>query len=219
MERHIQPAGEFAAEVAVGIGFLAAETVMQVGGVKHQAAFFARVGQGAQQGHRVCSAGKSDSYAHARIQQGGVERKCGPGWHERIIARFLRDSVLHRGYFIAIVELMAERSYFGELELMLLLAVIQLGEEAYGVPIARQIEKFRGKEVAVGSVYAALERLEAKGLITSMLGDPTPERGGKAKRFFRVTKEGLRQVHETRSVLTRLWQAIPDLKLDMPQES
>jgi PadR family transcriptional regulator PadR len=126
---------------------------------------------------------------------------------------------LHCRYFIAIVELMSERGYLGEFELMLLLAVIRLGEEAYGVPISRELEKYRGKDVAVGSVYAALERLEAKGLITSMLGDPTPERGGKAKRFFRITKEGLRQVHETRRVLTRLWQTIPDPKMDVPRES
>ena len=109
---------------------------------------------------------------------------------------------------------MTDRSYLGELELMLLLAVIHLGDEAYGVPISRELEKHRGKDVAVGSVYAALERLEAKGLVTSTLGDPTPERGGKAKRFFRITKEGLRQVHETRRVLTRLWHTIPDLKFD-----
>jgi DNA-binding PadR family transcriptional regulator len=116
--------------------------------------------------------------------------------------------------FFAIVELMTERSYLGEFELMLLLAIIHLGEGAYGVPISRELEKYRGKEVAVGSVYAALERLEAKGLVSSTLGDPTPERGGKAKRFLRITKQGLRQVHETRRVLTRLWQTIPDLKFD-----
>jgi DNA-binding PadR family transcriptional regulator len=116
--------------------------------------------------------------------------------------------------FFAIVEQMAGRSYLGELELMLLLAVIQLGDDAYGVPIARAIEAQRGSEVSVGSVYASLERLEAKGLVTSTLGDPTPERGGKAKRFFRITKEGLTQVHETRRVLTRLWQTLPDPKLE-----
>ena len=104
------------------------------------------------------------------------------------------------------------RAYLGELELMLLLAVIYLGDDAYGVPIARRLEIERGRNVSVGSVYAALERLEAKGLVTSMLGDPTPERGGKAKRFFRVTDEGLRQAQETRRVLTKLWQALPDLK-------
>lgn len=111
---------------------------------------------------------------------------------------------------------MSERGYLGEFELMLLLAVIHLGDEAYGVPISRELEKYRGRDVAVGSVYAALERLEAKGLVTSILGDPTPERGGKAKRFFRITKEGLRQVHETRRVLTSLWQTIPDLKMSLP---
>ncbi len=104
---------------------------------------------------------------------------------------------------------MTSRSYLGEFELMLLLAVIRLGEDAYGVPISRELESHRGRNVSVGSVYAALERLEAKELVTSSLGDPTPERGGKAKRYFRVTKEGLRQVRETRRVLTKLWRAIP----------
>ncbi len=107
---------------------------------------------------------------------------------------------------------MTGRSYLGEFELMLLLAVIQLGDDAYGVPIARELEAHRGKDVSVGSVYAALERLEAKGLVESNLGDPTPERGGKAKRYFRVTREGLRQVQETRRVLTGLWETLPDLK-------
>ena len=112
---------------------------------------------------------------------------------------------------------MTNRSYLGEFELMILLTVIHLGEDAYGVPISREIEKHRGREVSVGSVYAALERLETKGLVASSLGDPTPERGGKAKRYFRITKEGLSQVHETRRVLTRLWQTIPNLKLE-PKE-
>ena len=105
---------------------------------------------------------------------------------------------------------MTTRSYLGELELMLLLAVIHLDDQAYGVPIARELERHRGRGVSVGSVYAALERLEAKGLIVSNLGDPTPERGGKAKRYFRITKEGLQQARETRKVLTRFWRSIPE---------
>lgn len=109
---------------------------------------------------------------------------------------------------------MTGRAYLGELELMLLLAVIHLGDDAYGVPIARELETLRGREVSVGSVYASLERLEAKGLVASTLGDPTPERGGKAKRFFRITKEGLNQVHETRRVLTHLWQTLPKPQLE-----
>jgi PadR family transcriptional regulator, regulatory protein PadR len=120
--------------------------------------------------------------------------------------------------FFAIIELMTSRSYLGEFELILLLAVIHLGDEAYGVPICQELESHRGRNVSVGSVYAALERLEAKGLIVSSLGDPTPERGGKAKRYFAITKEGLRQVRETRRVLTKLWQAIPESKLDLLRE-
>jgi DNA-binding PadR family transcriptional regulator len=107
---------------------------------------------------------------------------------------------------------MADRSYLGEFELMILLAVIHLGKEAYGVPISRNLEAHRGRDVSVGSVYAALDRMEAKGLVVSILGDPTPERGGKAKRFFRMTEEGLRQVHETRRVLSKLWKRLPELK-------
>jgi DNA-binding PadR family transcriptional regulator len=105
-----------------------------------------------------------------------------------------------------------ERGYLGEFELMILLTVIHLGEDAYGVPISREIEKRRKREVSVGSVYAALERLEEKGLVTSDLGDPTPERGGKAKRYFRVTQAGLRQVHKTRQVLSSLWRKLPEVK-------
>ena len=95
---------------------------------------------------------------------------------------------------------------------MILLSVIHLGEEAYGVTISREIEKQRGRGVAVGSVYAALERLENKSLISSSFGDPSPERGGKAKRYFQVTKVGLRQVHETCKVLNELWRRLPELQ-------
>lgn len=128
--------------------------------------------------------------------------------------RRAHENISVRIDFLAIMELMADRSYLGEFELMILLAVIHLGDEAYGVPISRELEAQRERDVSLGSVYAALERLESKGLVSSSLGDPTPERGGKAKRFFRITKEGLRQVHETRRVLTRLWRTIPDLKLE-----
>jgi PadR family transcriptional regulator, regulatory protein PadR len=125
---------------------------------------------------------------------------------------------LTAGYFFIIVELMTERRYLGEFELMLLLAVVHLGEEAYGVPISHELERNRGRDVSLGSIYAALERLEAKGLIESSLGDPTPERGGKAKRYFTITKEGLRQVQETRRVLTKMWKVIPEFKFQAKQE-
>ena len=111
---------------------------------------------------------------------------------------------------------MTERGYLGEFELMILLAVFHLGDDAYGVPISRELEKQRGRDVAVGSVYAALERLETKGLVESSLGEPSAERGGKAKRYFRITKAGLRQVHETRRVLTKMWRTLPQPQGERP---
>lgn len=94
---------------------------------------------------------------------------------------------------------------------MILLAVIHLGDDAYGVPISRELEQQRGREVSVGSVYAALDRMEARGLVTSSLGDPMPERGGKARRYFRITEAGLRQVAATRRVLEKMWRGLPRL--------
>lgn len=107
---------------------------------------------------------------------------------------------------------MPKRGYLGEFELLVILTLIHLGADAYGVPISRELEQRIGREVSVSSVYAALERMERKGLIASSLGDPTPERGGKAKRYFRVTKQGLREVYETHRVLTKLWHSLPGLK-------
>jgi DNA-binding PadR family transcriptional regulator len=104
------------------------------------------------------------------------------------------------------------RGFLGEFELMVLLALIRLGEDAYGVPISREIEERAGREVALGSVYAALERLEGKGLVTSRLGDPTAERGGRAKRYFRITADGLHEVRETQRALMNLWRGLPELK-------
>ena len=107
---------------------------------------------------------------------------------------------------------MARRSYLGEMELMILLAVVRLGDEAYGVPIAKELLILAKREVSVGSIYAALERLESKGLVSSSLGDPTPERGGRAKRYFSATPNGVRALKMTRATLTKLWSGIPLLK-------
>ena len=107
---------------------------------------------------------------------------------------------------------MTRRDYLGNLELMVMLTLIRLGESAYGVPISREIEEISGREVALGSVYATLERLEEKGLVSSELGEPTPERGGRAKTYFRVTAKGLREVRETRRALEKLWRGIPQVE-------
>jgi DNA-binding PadR family transcriptional regulator len=120
-------------------------------------------------------------------------------------------SVVAFRHLFTIVEQMNKSDYLGNFELMVMLALIRLGDAAYGVPISQEIEKRSGREVALGSVYAALERLERKGLIKSELGEPTAERGGRAKRHFQVTGLGLRQVRETQRTLTKLWQGLPEL--------
>ena len=107
---------------------------------------------------------------------------------------------------------MLKGSYLGEMELMVLLAVVRMGEDAYGVPISKELLNLAGREVALGSIYAALDRLGRKGFVTSSLGDPTPERGGRAKRYFHATPAGLRALKMTRTALINLWSDIPQLE-------
>jgi PadR family transcriptional regulator, regulatory protein PadR len=99
-----------------------------------------------------------------------------------------------------------------DFELMILLATLRAGNDAYGVVIAREIERTGRRQVLLGAVYTALDRLERNGLVSSSIGDPTPERGGRAKRFFRVTARGLRAVKETQQALVALWTDVPQLK-------
>lgn len=99
-----------------------------------------------------------------------------------------------------------------DFELMILLATLRVSDEAYGVRIAQEIETTGGRSVVLAAVYAALDRLEKHGLVSSSVGDPTPERGGRAKRFFRVTPRGIRAVKETQSALVALWTGVPELK-------
>ena len=115
-------------------------------------------------------------------------------------------------HLFAILEEMSKRSYLGEMELMVLLAVVRLGDDAYGVPISKELLNLAGRDVALGSIYAALDRIQQKGLVTSFLGNPTPERGGRAKRYFRITPGGLRALRMTRTALTNLWSGIPLLE-------
>ena len=107
---------------------------------------------------------------------------------------------------------MRKRDYLGSFEVIVMLALIRLGDRAYGVPISLEISQRTGREVALGSVYAALERLEQKGLVSSELGEPTTERGGRAKKYFHVTGKGLREVRETKRVFSQLWKDSPTLE-------
>jgi DNA-binding PadR family transcriptional regulator len=104
------------------------------------------------------------------------------------------------------------REFVGQHELMVMLAVLRLGREAYGVPIAAEIAAKTGREMLQGSVYATLERLEGKGLVASRLGEATAQRGGRAKRYFKLTAEGVRQVREAQRALEALWVGVPQAK-------
>jgi PadR family transcriptional regulator, regulatory protein PadR len=110
--------------------------------------------------------------------------------------------------FFTIMEQMSKGNYLGNVELMVMLVLIRLGEKAYGIPIAREIELKGGREISLGGIYATLERLEAKGFVASELGEPTPERGGRAKKYFSVTAKGMREVRETQRVLRLLGQRV-----------
>lgn len=99
----------------------------------------------------------------------------------------------------------------GEFEQMVLLAVLcasQDGEDAYGVNIHTELEARTGRRVSRGAVYMTLDRLEKKGLLSSYLTDPTPERGGRSKRGYRVTKPARAALHESRRALIRLWEGL-----------
>jgi DNA-binding PadR family transcriptional regulator len=108
---------------------------------------------------------------------------------------------------------MESRPLLRQLDLLALLALMRLGDDAYGLPIAREIQTAGGRDIPLASLYAALARLEETGLVTSELGSPTPERGGRAKRYFRITAKGLREVRTARRTLTRLWQGLPQLQI------
>ena len=97
------------------------------------------------------------------------------------------------------------RDALGPLEHLVLLAVLRLGDRSYGVPILEEIKARTGRDYLRPSVYIALRRLEAKGLVKSRLGDPTPERGGRAKRFFTITAQGQRQLEASRAALVSMW--------------
>ncbi len=103
---------------------------------------------------------------------------------------------------------MPGRDYLGEFEHLIVLALLRLEDRAYGVTVRQEIELRTKREVSIGAVYATLDRLEAKGYVSSRLGDPTPERGGRSKRFFRVTAKGLAIVNRTQGALQRMTEGL-----------
>ena len=101
----------------------------------------------------------------------------------------------------------------GEFEQVILLAIVHLGSDAYGTTIRREIEQRTGREMAVGALYTALERLERKDFVTSVMSDPTPQRGGRARRHFEVAPAGAAALKRSRDLLASMWNGLtPNLR-------
>jgi PadR family transcriptional regulator PadR len=96
--------------------------------------------------------------------------------------------------------------FLGEFEKLMLLAVMRLGDEAYGAAIIEELQERTGRDVSPGAVYVALRRLEDKGMLKSKVGDPTPARGGRAKRYYDVRRDGIVALKEAREA----WEAMLD---------
>jgi DNA-binding PadR family transcriptional regulator len=98
--------------------------------------------------------------------------------------------------------------HLGELEQLVMLAVLRLGDDAYGAEIQRELAERAKRRTSLGTVYVTLTRLEAKGLVRSWLGDPAPLRGGKARRHFAVERAGMTSLRASRDALARMWDGL-----------
>ena len=96
----------------------------------------------------------------------------------------------------------------GEFEQLVLLALLRLNNDAYGMEVREEIEKRTGREISYGAVYTTLDRLEQKGYVAHRLGDATPERGGRAKKYFCALPEGQKALRETQQALTVMWEGV-----------
>lgn len=109
--------------------------------------------------------------------------------------------VLPSHLFYIAEQMKARDPLLGPLEQLVLLAVLRIGSEAYGMTIRREVEERTGRRLSIGAVYTALDRLLRKGYVRSHLGAPTTERGGRAKRHFRITARGEGALRESQSLL------------------
>lgn len=103
---------------------------------------------------------------------------------------------------------MSKGEYLGEFELVVLLALARVGNDAYGVSIYEEIQRITRRDTSIPAVYVTLARLEKKGLVSSRVGEPTGDRGGRAKKFFQVEPAGADALKRSRDMLERLWEGV-----------
>lgn len=106
---------------------------------------------------------------------------------------------------------MAEPAYLGELEQLILLAILRLGPDAYGLSIARALEAHAGRRLSRGALYTTLDRLETKGLLRWKTETGGPERAGLPRRVYAVTARGVAALRASRRVLRRMWRGLDDI--------
>ena len=102
--------------------------------------------------------------------------------------------------------MVTKRDSLGGFEEIVLLAVMRLGADSYGVTIKREIDDRTGRNVSLGAIYPTLERLEGKGLVSSRMGEPTGERGGRARRHFRLEAPGLEALRRSKELIAAMWE-------------
>jgi len=141
---------------------------------------------------------------HGETGRGIVER-------DTLSALMIASNLTSR-YFSYNVDVMANRDHLGEFEHIVLLAVLRLADHAYGVTVRQEIEERISREVSIGAIYATLDRLERKGYVKSQLGEPTAERGGRSKRFFRVTAKGVSAVNRAQHAFQKMIQGLDSVR-------
>lgn len=108
---------------------------------------------------------------------------------------------------------MGHNDRLGEFEQLVLLALVRLGKDAYGMKIRQEIAQRAEIDVSIGAVYTTLERLEGKGFVSSHRGEPTPQRGGRAKRYFEIRAPGIRALHKSHSTMSRMWAGLAPIEV------
>lgn len=103
---------------------------------------------------------------------------------------------------------MGKGEFLGEFEQLVLLALLRIGDDAYGMTVRRELEETAGRQVTFGTVYGTLDRLEEKGYVSSHHGPAEPVRGGRARRFFKVEPEGELALARARDMMARMWKGV-----------